>query len=253
MNHLSKIYKAPKRFQHLKRLRRKDDFEVLIFAKSYNKISTSDINISINLNIKYGVVEVPIIKPLTMKMCKDWSNKFWPVHPKCIKQENNYDNYFSILIESTKVNLNFKNINEWKSLVLKEDCLVVVVGSSNQLVRKILNNRISCSTTTPLDHIVMKAINEISIEINNYRKTKHRNNKKKIKSNWFDEVNTYLLTGMDVYLNIEPCIMCSMALVHSRVRRVFFNTSLNNKGGLISKQRLHCCKKLNHHFRVFKN
>merc|ERR1711890_120645 len=34
--------------------------------------------------------------------------------------------------------------------------------------------------------------------------------------------NAYLLTKYDVYLSHEPCIMCAMALVHSRVARVFF-------------------------------
>ena len=42
----------------------------------------------------------------------------------------------------------------------------------------------------------------------------------------------YLLTGYDVYLTREPCIMCSMALVHSRVSRVFFTEPSPQKGGL---------------------
>ncbi|EAT40478.1 AAEL007800-PA [Aedes aegypti] len=60
----------------------------------------------------------------------------------------------------------------------------------------------------------------------------------------------YLCTGYDVYLTHEPCIMCAMALTHSRVRRVFyhFNTA---KGGLGSITKVHCAKGLNHHYEVF--
>ena len=32
----------------------------------------------------------------------------------------------------------------------------------------------------------------------------------------------YLLSDLDVVLEVEPCIMCAMALLHSRVRRLFF-------------------------------
>lgn len=61
----------------------------------------------------------------------------------------------------------------------------------------------------------------------------------------------YLLTGCDVYLSHEPCIMCSMALVHSRVGRVFFAMANASKGGLCSLVRLQNVKALNHTFEVY--
>jgi hypothetical protein len=33
---------------------------------------------------------------------------------------------------------------------------------------------------------------------------------------------TYLCTGYDVYLSKEPCLMCAMSLIHSRIRRLFY-------------------------------
>ena len=62
----------------------------------------------------------------------------------------------------------------------------------------------------------------------------------------------YLLTGYDVYLSHEPCIMCSMALVHSRAARVFFSQVSPLYGGLYSKTRLQTIKALNHTFEVYK-
>jgi tRNA-specific adenosine deaminase 3 len=62
--------------------------------------------------------------------------------------------------------------------------------------------------------------------------------------------NSYLCTGLDLYLSHEPCLMCAMALVHARVRRVFFGRRTPN-GALITLTRLHTIAALNHSFDVF--
>ncbi|CAH0480197.1 unnamed protein product [Peronospora belbahrii] len=62
---------------------------------------------------------------------------------------------------------------------------------------------------------------------------------------------SYLCTGYDVYLDREPCAMCAMALVHSRVRRVIFDRANLGDGVLVSAFKLHTIKSLNHHYRVF--
>ncbi|XP_048390039.1 probable inactive tRNA-specific adenosine deaminase-like protein 3 [Stegostoma tigrinum] len=61
----------------------------------------------------------------------------------------------------------------------------------------------------------------------------------------------YICTGYDLYVSREPCVMCAMALVHSRIRRVFYATP-SPDGALGTKYKIHTKKDLNHHYDVFK-
>lgn len=65
------------------------------------------------------------------------------------------------------------------------------------------------------------------------------------------DTGPYLCTGYYVYLLREPCLMCSMALVHARAKRVFFCFDNKEIGGLKSKTKLQTVASLNHHFEVF--
>ncbi|XP_034077371.1 probable inactive tRNA-specific adenosine deaminase-like protein 3 [Gymnodraco acuticeps] len=61
----------------------------------------------------------------------------------------------------------------------------------------------------------------------------------------------YICTGYDLYVTREPCIMCAMALVHSRIGRVFYGTA-SADGALGRKYKIHTQKDLNHHFEVYR-
>lgn len=67
-----------------------------------------------------------------------------------------------------------------------------------------------------------------------------------------DPAVPYLCTGCDAYVVVEPCAMCSMALVHSRIRRLVYALPSANRGALGSRYRLHTEPSLNHHFQVFR-
>ncbi|TKS67559.1 putative inactive tRNA-specific adenosine deaminase-like protein 3 [Collichthys lucidus] len=61
----------------------------------------------------------------------------------------------------------------------------------------------------------------------------------------------YICTGYDLYVTREPCVMCAMALVHSRIGRVFYGTA-SVDGALGTKYKIHTQKDLNHRFEVYK-
>eukprot|EP00918_Siedleckia_nematoides_P051355 GHVU01112448.1.p3 GENE.GHVU01112448.1~~GHVU01112448.1.p3 ORF type:complete len:180 (-),score=11.89 GHVU01112448.1:1588-2127(-) len=60
----------------------------------------------------------------------------------------------------------------------------------------------------------------------------------------------YLCTGYTAVLYREPCVMCSMALLHSRIAAVAYRYRNGREGGLASFSRLHLVPGLNHSFNV---
>lgn len=67
-----------------------------------------------------------------------------------------------------------------------------------------------------------------------------------------DEEIPYLCVDAEVYLQNEPCVMCAMALVHSRVRMVVFAKENPDFGGFGGRVALQQEKKLNHQVRVLR-
>ncbi|KAI3972046.1 hypothetical protein MKW92_022354 [Papaver armeniacum] len=57
---------------------------------------------------------------------------------------------------------------------------------------------------------------------------------------------------VDLVKDEKPCTMCAMALVHQRIRRIFYAFPNPNCGALGSVYRLQGEKSLNHHYAVFR-
>ena len=122
--------------------------------------------------------------------------------------------------------------------------VVIVCPSENAViaaasVRKALH---------PLHHAVMIAIDLVARTQGGGAIPLTAKNEKPLQSK-SGEV-PYLCTNYDIYLTHEPCIMCCMALLHSRAKTVFFVEECHG-GGLKSETRLHTLPSINHRYQVF--
>jgi len=94
----------------------------------------------------------------------------------------------------------------------------------------------------PLDHLVMRLIATVA-EANRAEFAKLDGAP--------TEAHPYLCRGCYVFLSEEPCVMCSMALLHSRVGIVIYERPRAEDGGMGSRYFIHDDLRLNHRFLAF--
>ena len=63
-------------------------------------------------------------------------------------------------------------------------------------------------------------------------------------------VGNYRLTGAELYVTIEPCVMCVGALVHARIGTLIYGAPEPKAGAVESTQRAHEHPALNHRLTV---
>lgn len=63
-------------------------------------------------------------------------------------------------------------------------------------------------------------------------------------------ISNYRLPECDLYVTLEPCVMCSGAMMHARIGRIFFGTSDPKTGAAGSILDIFSEPRLNHHAQV---
>ncbi|KAF8771665.1 putative inactive tRNA-specific adenosine like protein [Argiope bruennichi] len=236
---------------HLKRVRwteQKDIFEILI-----RPVGEDEPYIS-------------VLYLLTHQQYKE-AKEYWPVQ---FREDKNVENLLADRFFST---VEKRKISVYLKMALDVACYgddkvgCVIVDPMTSETIAIAHDR---RKSHPIQHAVMVAVDLVaqsqgggSWNINSehvshkpFSKEEMEDKIAKIKESNPDKdaVKTalpYLCTGYDIYVSREPCVMCAMALVHSRIRRVFY-AHRSPRGALESQCKLHLQDGLNHHYEVFR-
>ena len=54
-----------------------------------------------------------------------------------------------------------------------------------------------------------------------------------------EKIKNYRLTGCDIYVTLEPCMMCLGAILEARIKNLYIGLLDYKKGACISKMQLH--------------
>lgn len=65
-----------------------------------------------------------------------------------------------------------------------------------------------------------------------------------------EKLGNYRLAGTELYVTIEPCIMCAGAIIHARVERVIFGARDPKCGAIVSLYNILDDKRLNHRVKI---
>ncbi|XBW35566.1 hypothetical protein QEN19_001141 [Hanseniaspora menglaensis] len=150
---------------------------------------------------------LPKVSPATKDICEKWSSSYWPLNWKGNNKENQlrqiYLNDFQ-MPSLTKFNELFDILNCYKPNSKDEKILTLFYNFQNNKVHVFQDQ--TRSTKFPIAHSIINGIDAIC-------------------SSKEDAANEYLLQNFYVISTHEPCQMCAMALIHSRINLFLFAKS----------------------------
>ncbi|CAE7195038.1 hypothetical protein CFE70_007502 [Pyrenophora teres f. teres 0-1] len=208
-------------------------------------------------------VTVPSLAPISAEQATEWSDQYWPIsykntnpygpHPSLVQR-----NQDEIQPEAGLRMALAKGVAEQISdLGLGEKIGVVIVDRSKsepEVIAVAGDCRWRSFTGTPepktgtgnvMGHAVHRAISMVAKKRTRAAGTAPAypdrplfcdNPLTDLEKTYFEKENIspsgYLCVDLDIYLTNEPCVMCSMAILHSRFRRCIFGKRMPHTGGM---------------------
>ncbi|KAG6336756.1 hypothetical protein ID866_2325 [Astraeus odoratus] len=145
--------------------------------------------------------------------------------------------------------------------VLKKECLEAVSSGELPVVAHIPRpfanegelpqSFLACDTRTSAGHPLRHATLNIIRKVADFRTAQPTPSRGE--GAWASPTQNgaqYLLTGLTLFITHEPCIMCTMALLHSRVKEVFYLRPMPRTGGCGGAACIPALKGVNHRFTI---
>lgn len=208
-------------------------------------------------------VTVPALAPISAEQAAQWSDQYWPIS---YKNTNPYGPHPSLVQRNTDEIQ--PEAGTWLALArtagrqISEQCvgepLGVTVVDRTKATPEIIAVAGDCRWRSPagtaephkgtgnvMAHAVMRAIAMVAKKRLRVAGTDPAYLDRSlfcdspltdIEKQYYEKDNIatsgYLCVDLDIYLTNEPCVMCSMAILHSRFRRCIFTTRMAHTGGM---------------------
>lgn len=217
-------------------------------TRLFEEHGSSDLDIK---SLKFYQKQIPKYPATTKEISQAWTSSYWPMSWKGNPNHQSLKAAdFNISQERAMIIKLLDLLEEHISSNISGFPAVTIIAretkSSEQ--HEILCVNFDNRHNHPLEHSVMKAIEEIAMK----ERTRRCDLQEKLENQIDNHDLNYLCHNLLVYTTHEPCIMCSMALVHSRIGRIIYMKDQPGTGGLASNYQLGDRDGLNWKYNIWK-